>query len=211
MGRQRNEKGRFVDRIPEEWVLEIFEEREDKARPLTASDVIEELGCSRRTAHNKLGELVKCGELETRKVGAKGRVWWVPLLEDRGDEIDRGTVTAARDEPLQGEGVEEIGTELGRSTTLEDESDVIDSLNLPGSGSNLEGRRKAARQIYDYLREEGSGRRSDFREVVDIEATGYASFDSFYTNCIGNGAVLKELPGVESPGEGGHHYTYSDS
>jgi predicted ArsR family transcriptional regulator len=86
MGRDRNERGRYADRIPPEWVLELFENREDQARPLTASDIMDELGCSRRTAHNKLGELVDRGDLETRKVGAKGRVWWVPMIDTDEEE-----------------------------------------------------------------------------------------------------------------------------
>lgn len=81
MGRERNDEGRYADRIPLERVLGVFEEREDRARPLTADDVIDAIGCSRRTAHNKLEELVVRGDLETRKVGARGRVWWVPIVD----------------------------------------------------------------------------------------------------------------------------------
>ena len=40
---------------------------------------VDELGIARRTAHNKLNALVERGELETRKIGARGRVWWVPI------------------------------------------------------------------------------------------------------------------------------------
>lgn len=35
---------------------------------------MDELGCSRQTAHNKLEELVNRGALETRKIGARGGV-----------------------------------------------------------------------------------------------------------------------------------------
>jgi hypothetical protein len=42
-------------------------------------DVVDELGIARRTAHNKLNALVERGELKTRKIGARGRVWWVPI------------------------------------------------------------------------------------------------------------------------------------
>lgn len=85
MGRKRNDRGRFADGIPPGWVLEVFEEREDGARPLTASDVADALGCSRRAAHDKLQELTDRGEIATRKVGARARVWWIPLT-DEGDE-----------------------------------------------------------------------------------------------------------------------------
>lgn len=87
MGRERNERGRYADRIPPEWVLEVFEDRDDQARPLTADDIMDEFDCARRTAHNKLGELVDRGDLKTRKVGAKGRVWWVPMVDTDKENI----------------------------------------------------------------------------------------------------------------------------
>ena len=85
---------------------------------------------------------------------------------------------------------------------------LFPQLDLPGSGDNLEGRRDGVRAIYEYLKEHGKGRRSDFKEVVDVEKTGYATFNSFYTNCVDNGGLLADLPGVKSPGEGGHTYRY---
>ena len=51
-----------------EWVLTVFRDRSDPARPLTANDVMEELDCSRRTANNKLNALVEEGVLATRSV-----------------------------------------------------------------------------------------------------------------------------------------------
>jgi len=48
-------------------------------------DVVDELGIARRTAHNKLGALVERGVLETRKIGARGRVWWRPIPADSVD------------------------------------------------------------------------------------------------------------------------------
>lgn len=82
--RDRNEEGQFADRIPPEDVLTVFRDREDYGRPLTAQDVADELGCARRTAHTKLNALVEQEKLATRKVGARGRVWWMPL---EGDEL----------------------------------------------------------------------------------------------------------------------------
>jgi hypothetical protein len=71
--------------VPLTAVLRVFERREDRARPVTAGDVMEAVGCSRRTAHNKLNALVEDGELKTRKVGSRSRVWWVPIEEPSGD------------------------------------------------------------------------------------------------------------------------------
>jgi MarR-like DNA-binding transcriptional regulator SgrR of sgrS sRNA len=60
-------------------VTEVFEERDDHAEPLTASEVADELGCSRRTALNKLHELAARTDLTSKKVGGRSRVWWIPI------------------------------------------------------------------------------------------------------------------------------------
>jgi CRP-like cAMP-binding protein len=60
-------------------VTAVFEAREDYAEPLTASEVADELGCSRRTALNKLHELGDGTALRSKKVGGRSRVWWIPV------------------------------------------------------------------------------------------------------------------------------------
>jgi MarR-like DNA-binding transcriptional regulator SgrR of sgrS sRNA len=60
-------------------VTRVFESREDYAEPLTASEVAAELGCSRRTALNKLHDLEEETDLTSKKVGGRSRVWWIPV------------------------------------------------------------------------------------------------------------------------------------
>jgi len=59
-------------------VLRVFHQRSDQYEPMTSSEIAEALGCSRQTALNRLEELTVEDEIETKKVGARGRVWWVP-------------------------------------------------------------------------------------------------------------------------------------
>lgn len=61
-----------------EAVLSVFNERADPHEPLTSSEISEELDCSRQTAYNRLQELTEEGVLNTKKVGARSRVWWLP-------------------------------------------------------------------------------------------------------------------------------------
>lgn len=63
-------------------VTGVFEARTDYAEPLTASEVADELGCSRRTALNKLHELQEETDLKSKKVGGRSRVWWIPVQID---------------------------------------------------------------------------------------------------------------------------------
>ncbi|MEF8842449.1 MAG: bacterio-opsin activator domain-containing protein [Haloarculaceae archaeon] len=76
-------------RVPAEEALAVFERRADPRAPLTAPEVAEELDCARRTAHAKLEALAERGDLRTKKVGARGRVWWLPADADRRSEHER--------------------------------------------------------------------------------------------------------------------------
>jgi len=60
-------------------VTAVFQKRDDYAEPLTASEVAERLGCSRRTALNKLHELEEGTDITSKKVGGRSRVWWIPV------------------------------------------------------------------------------------------------------------------------------------
>ena len=60
-------------------VTAVFESREDYAEPLTAREVADEVGCSRRTALNKLHDLAAETDLTSKKVGGRSRVWWIPV------------------------------------------------------------------------------------------------------------------------------------
>lgn len=59
-------------------ILGAFGERDDPAEPLTASEVGDALGCSRRTALNRLDALAETDDVASKKVGGRARVWWVP-------------------------------------------------------------------------------------------------------------------------------------
>lgn len=191
--RDRNDHGQFDDRIPARAALELFEERSDQARPLTAGDVMEGLDCSRRTAHNKLGELVDRGLLETRKVGARSRVWWIRI--PRSDQSDAAGRRA--------------GTEPGGTTGGDRESartravdSRIDDIDLPGSGATLAARREALRAAYDYLVENPSARKSDF--LADVFPDHPAEYDTAEGWWNALQPALKKLPGVDPPEERGH-------
>ena len=60
-------------------VLGVFRRLDEPTTPLTASDVAAEVDCSRRTAFDKLSTLAERGSLRSKKVGARGRVWWRPV------------------------------------------------------------------------------------------------------------------------------------
>ncbi len=193
--RDRNEAGQYADRIPPEAALSVFEEREDAARPLTASDVMEALDCSRRTAHNKLNELVDRGRLETRKVGARGRVWWVPLPVD--------------DAPVPGDMAPVAADEVDAQEPVDEVRAAVADADLPGSGATLEARQDALRAAYDYLVEHPGASRSDFVEHVYPDHPAGFETAAGWWNAIQ--PALKDLPGVDPPEERGHLWKFLGS
>ncbi|ODR82236.1 hypothetical protein BG842_18155 [Haladaptatus sp. W1] len=54
----------------------IFESNQHGV-PYTSYEVAEQLQCAQTTAYKKLQELVEDDVLQTKKVGARGRVWWL--------------------------------------------------------------------------------------------------------------------------------------
>ncbi|MFB6088022.1 MAG: ArsR family transcriptional regulator [Haloarculaceae archaeon] len=165
-----------------ESVLAVFRARSDPARPLTANDVMEELSCSRRTAHNKLNALVDEGVLATRKVGARGRVWWIPFEELVVD----ATLTRAERDP---------------SVELE-----IERADLPGSGETLERRREALRAAYDYLSENPNTSTTAFlEEVFPAHPAGYETADTWWAAIK---PALEDLPNVDVAEDREHAWHY---
>jgi len=209
MGRDRNDHGRYADGIDPDTVMDVFDAREDAARPVTATDVVEELGIARRTAHNKLNALVERGTLDTRKIGARGRVWWIPdrqepVESDARADTDDDATDGPANTPADAHGADAAGEEDALDTARE----RIDELDLAGSGADYDRRRDAVLKMYQYLRERPGERvsKGDFADLLDGTDVGYrGGFASLWGNWVkGSGDrpnALDTLPGVELRGD----------
>lgn len=71
--------------VTPEDVLDVFAARDDPTEPLTAPEIADELDCSRRSALNKLRALEERGDVRSKKVGGRSRVWWVPPADEDRD------------------------------------------------------------------------------------------------------------------------------
>lgn len=83
-------------------VLSVFESAAP-GEPLTSVEVSEAVGCTRRTAYNRLQSLESRGDVRTKKVGARGRVWWREPTAD-----DDAPLAAGTDPEMQSERVVEV-------------------------------------------------------------------------------------------------------
>jgi predicted ArsR family transcriptional regulator len=73
--------------VTPEDVLDVFAARDDPTEPLTAPEVADELDCSRRLALDKLTGLDERGDVRSKKVGGRSRVWWVPPADEERDVL----------------------------------------------------------------------------------------------------------------------------
>lgn len=76
--------------VTPEDVLEEFRSRDDPNEPLTAPEIADSLDCSRTTALNKLRELADRGDIVSKKVGGRSRVWWLPSTESDDRDLLKG-------------------------------------------------------------------------------------------------------------------------
>lgn len=70
---ERDEHGRFEEKVQLEDVLEMFD-----SEPVSATEVAERFDISNRAALNKLEKLREQGEIERKNVGSRAVVWWRP-------------------------------------------------------------------------------------------------------------------------------------
>lgn len=101
-------------RIDAEDVLDVFRTREDESEPLTAPEIADALGCSRRTALDRLHELADSGVVASKKVGGRSRVWWLPSGDaspsepPADDPLFTGGALYASDDPVEEETIDDV-------------------------------------------------------------------------------------------------------
>jgi PAS domain S-box-containing protein len=79
-------------------VRDVFEALGPPGTPFTTPEVATKFDCTNRTIYNRLETLVEDDVLETKKVGARGRVWWHPVEKhnaERGNEQRLGALVKA--------------------------------------------------------------------------------------------------------------------
>jgi len=245
--------------------------------------------------------LVDSGDVKTREVGSRGRVWWIPANSESpvsgkpGDKADQGQeedpdqgieafngpeeiieeyrydIPARNDEQrhnraeaiyeaykhLQEEG-QLTNTEIKEHTYeqhpdgsnperqwvnyvrdvlsllpgvqmpprgatmwqyiepdsgLDDEFSIdidpsVADADVPGEGE-IEKRYRAMIQIvYNFLKEEGEGRRGDFERILPEYTGHYTNFEGVWSYFFRD--ALASLPGVEKPPRGGRVWSYVD-
>jgi predicted ArsR family transcriptional regulator len=175
--RDRNDSGQFADGIEPDTVLDVFDARDDLARPITAGDVVDELGIARRTAHNKLGNLVERGTLKTRKIGARGRVYWRPIPADTADTQPatnrrESGETESKEQADESDVASETSLTTPENADTAADDDLADAVDRVAAGwedtdARIEARKEAALAVLEYAREHGSVSKRKAKEQIE--------------------------------------------
>lgn len=80
---------------------------------------------------------------------------------------------------------------------------------VPGEGELMDRRIRTVVEMYKLLQEKGSAEKSDFLEVVDLDAVEYSSLDLAWSNMVEGQDTLSALPCVEKPPKGQTTWTYN--
>lgn len=178
MARTRNkETGEYNTNLRADDALAIFRKRSDRAKPLGSADIQEALGWSRGTVHNKLGELVERGALETRTIGSRTQVWWEPLPRKAVSEQHRGIPGSPQA--------------------------VYEWVDIPARTEEVAQKRtRAIYAAYELLRDRGEATKEQLRDIAvetnpDDESN---SPHNHWVNYVRDG--LRPLPGTIPPGGG---------
>lgn len=164
---------------------------------VTANDMAEEMDCSRRHALDLLKLAESTGKVTAKTVGARATAWW---------HVDR--VRNPQERPDQKEQPREVADEPDPMDAVEN---VVNGLDLPGSGNTLEARRNAVRDCCQLLRDTGSASRSDFvGKLYSRNTAGYGSEGGWW-NTIGKQGlreVAETTEMIERPKEGEHSWRW---
>jgi PAS domain S-box-containing protein len=108
-------------------VLEALHTLAPTGTPVTTPEVAAEFDCTTRTVYNKLDTLVDEGRLETKKVGARGRVWWLP----HGTAVTESE--GSNPEPLVEPKHQSASTTARLAALFDHSPDMIDVLDSAGT------------------------------------------------------------------------------
>jgi len=77
-------------RVSDDEIIAVFRESQDPV--LIASEVAAELPIGRRGVYKRLEQLAEAEELERKKIGGRGTVWWLACLDsDDSQNSDKST------------------------------------------------------------------------------------------------------------------------
>jgi len=125
--RERDERGRYVETVTTERVLEFLRRADE---PMTATELADEFDVTNRAVLNKLNALHEHEDAERKEVGARAVVWWATGRPSPPEEADTLADVVGGFGMLDGEAGEEFAATVreGRKEMNESMEDRTDAL-----------------------------------------------------------------------------------
>jgi DNA-binding Lrp family transcriptional regulator len=207
MGERRNQHGRFTPEHTDTDILAAVRAHE----PAATSEVAAEVGMTRQGVDRRLRRLRDTGRVNSKKIGAS-LVWFVRDHADADDSSAEDVQDAGVTPDTGTEAVPPDRTREAESADVKPESDVVDATDAAEDALNAldtsEARRAAVRGCIDYLREHGTGQKSDFVGAVYPDHPGGYQSEGGWWNTIGKEylkAVAEDLDALTPPPAEGSH------
>jgi hypothetical protein len=188
--------GQYAEEYTAEKALDVFRDRDDQARPLTVGDLDDVLEWSPRTIHNKLEELENDDLLRSRRVGARGKIWWAPLPREDAPLVSMGLLAVNTPSTVD-EVLAQAGEDIpGRTDEKRREraAAVLTAYEFLQQHAEVSAEEIRERTYADHLLEPGTEKQSGEQQQWILYLRD----------------ALAELPGVEAGGRGQHRWQYID-
>ena len=199
MPREHGKSGEYVETVTLADALDTFDHVDGPV--ILSADVADRLGCSRETARRKLETLHDRGDLDRRKVSRRVIYWRPSRGEDAATTAGASDATEPTPEPRNAE---------SGPTRDESDADPVDAALADLDTSD--DRRDAVRACIEYLREHGTGQRSDFLDAVYPDHPAGFGSEGGWWNKIGKEflqAVAEDYDPLTPPaGEGSHTWRF---
>jgi len=206
MPREQGDSGEFVETVPPEDVLDVFDAVDGPV--VLSADVAEYFDVTRETARRKLQILYDRGTLDRRKVSRRVIYWRdhaEPTPDTAGDRTparerpeDGATSTRSEPDPTPGEDTNaEHAALTGDEDLRESVRAYLDANDLPPKTAHG---RAAVLDVFQYLRDHGQAKTGAIQDAVHPEYSDEWSTGRTMWNALDR--HLENVPGVKKAGYG---------
>jgi len=129
--------GNHRQKVSDKEIISVLRKHDDPV--LSTGEITEELSIGQRATYNRLQSLSDANQVEKKKIGARGVIWWPSDLEYTYQSTGQQTVTQTNPELLA---------------------------HLDERDGNYSSKRSAVLEAFDYLRRNQEASRSEFYEKI---------------------------------------------
>jgi hypothetical protein len=189
---ESSNKGGRKPRVTDKDLLDVFRSTTDPV--LSTAEVADDVPIKRRGVLNRLRSLEDTGDLESKQIGGRNTVWWIPAPGERASDAVDVPTDGPPDPPADAHGADAAGEEDALDDVLADLPSTVDA----------DAARETIHTARDYLRTHGPAPKAAIvRDVMPDHPLGYdvdAALEKFDAGDRYRGAWWRRVvkPGLEA-------------